>query len=524
MDDLRALRSQGVRLIAGLCAILAVLALSWSVVSGNWVFGFTALGLCCGPFYLARTNRFDLRARLLLAATLPIFAALFLAMAKDTGWIIDMHMLFFAVLAALAIMADWRAIIVATVITVAHHLGLNFLAPAFVFDSDGDILRVLLHAAIVLIEAGILVLLCVRLESLVVGLAQAREEREREQAEVFAERERRKAEVDAEREQISLEQSRVLSAVSGRLEALAAGDLRGRLDDAFPGDYEAVRQVLNDACAELEKLVGTAAQTAQRVNVGSRELKQASKQLAMQSEEQSTSIERVSQTTELLARQFQENSALWADAQKTAFKAKGDADRGGEMIEHAVDAMRRIETSSDKIVEMVSFIDSIAFQTNLLALNAGVEAARAGDAGKGFAVVANEVRELSRRSGESATAIKGLIEQSNSEVSEGVARVQKMVALLATIVEQFTEIASRIDDIAERSDVSLAGLEKIRKAITGLDWAMQQNAAMAEQTNSASTELANRAAELKAGIARFDCAASPSETSGEDGSAQAIAA
>ena len=89
------------------------------------------------------------------------------------------------------------------------------------------------------------------------------------------------------------------------------------------------------------------------------------------------------------------------------------ADRGGQVVAKAVDAMARIEESSRKISDIIGVIDEIARQTNLLALNAAVEAARAGDAGRGFAVVASEVRSLAQRSSQAAKDIKDLITNSN---------------------------------------------------------------------------------------------------------------
>jgi methyl-accepting chemotaxis protein len=101
------------------------------------------------------------------------------------------------------------------------------------------------------------------------------------------------------------------------------------------------------------------------------------------------------------------------------------ADRGGQVVAKAVDAMARIEDSSRKISDIIGVIDEIARQTNLLALNAAVEAARAGDAGRGFAVVASEVRSLAQRSSQAAKDIKELIVSSNTQVKDGVELVNR---------------------------------------------------------------------------------------------------
>lgn len=493
MEELKRLRLEGVKLLAGLSALCSAIVVGWGLYTGAPAFALAGGALVALPLFLAATARADVAARIALGATFPLYAALFLALAKGSGWIIDWHMTFFAFLATLAIMADWRVIAAATVTTAVHHLALNFLAPFYVFPDGGDIMRVLFHAVVVLVEAGVLAMLCLRLEAMVTGLMQARQEQAQHEARAAAERER-----------IANEQNEVLAAMSARLKALAAGDLAARLDDAFPGEYDSARVMLNDSCAALNKLVGSVAVNADMVATGSREMREASNDLAAKTEEQSASIENVARTTADLLLEFKANSEAWSATRTTALEAKADVDKGSEAIKGAAEAMERIEASSAQIGEMIAFIDSIAFQTNLLALNAGVEAARAGEAGKGFAVVAGEVRELAQRSGESATAIKDLIRTSKTEVTTGVERVQELVSLLGGVVTRFTEIAERIDEIAGKSDTSLAGIEHINEAMGLLERAMQQNAAMAEQTSAASAQLMQSASELKSHVASFD--------------------
>ncbi|KPP96328.1 methyl-accepting chemotaxis protein [Erythrobacter sp. HL-111] len=493
MEELNRLRLEGVKLLAAQSALCSTIVTIWALQAGAPAFALAGGALVALPLYLAVTGRADAASRVALGATFPLYAALFLALARDTGWIIDWHMTFFAFLATLAIMADWRVIVAATATTAVHHLALNFIAPLYVFPDGSDLLRVLFHAVIVLVEAGVLIMLCLRLEALVTGLMRARHEQAQQEARAAA-----------EREQIAAEQNEVLTAMSTRLRALAAGDLGARLETPFPDHYDSARTMLNESCAELEKLVGSVAHNADLVQVGSREMREASNDLAAKTEEQSAAIENVARTTADLLREFKANSDAWSATRATALEAKADADRGTEAIRGAAEAMERIEASSAQIGEMIAFIDSIAFQTNLLALNAGVEAARAGEAGKGFAVVAGEVRELAQRSGESATAIKELIRTSKTEVTTGVERVQELVTLLGGVVTRFTEIAERIDEIAGKSDRSLAGIEHINEAMALLERAMQQNAAMAEQTSAASAQLMQSASELKSHIANFD--------------------
>ena len=490
--DMTHLRENGVRLIAALIALVAGVILAWSLVAGDEVIGIAALALAAVPARCAMARRSDDLARLSVAVSLPLMAGLLLALARESGWLVDMHMLFFSFLAMLVIMACWRVIVAATLTIAVHHLLLNFIAPAYVFPDGSDLARVVFHAAVVLIEAAVLIALCRRIEALVEGLTAAQEA----QAALDAER-------HAEREAVAAEQRSVIAQLSQRLGALAHGDLVSRIDTPFPGEYEAARIALNRSSGELDAMVSAVAQTADGVASGAHELREASSSLASKTEQQSAAIETAVATAAALLRDIEAQVSDWNAARDTALGAKADADRGSDDIAGAAEAIRRIEASSGEIGEMIGFIDTIAFQTNLLALNAGVEAARAGEAGKGFAVVAGEVRELAQRSAQSASAIKQLVATSKEEVAIGVARVQQMVDLLGSLVARFSEIAGRIDTIASGSDGTLGAIRQIDASMAVLDRGMQQNAAMAEQTSAASVQLLSSAKELNREVARF---------------------
>src|SRR5712691_4342021 len=104
-----------------------------------------------------RTAGNSLSTRLIVAVALMGGPSTLVFQMSGHAWQVDLHMYFFAALACLVAYCDYRPIIAGTIAVALHHLALNFILPAAVYPGDADFGRVMLHAVILLIEAGVLI-------------------------------------------------------------------------------------------------------------------------------------------------------------------------------------------------------------------------------------------------------------------------------------------------------------------------------------------------------------------------------
>jgi methyl-accepting chemotaxis protein len=294
------------------------------------------------------------------------------------------------------------------------------------------------------------------------------------------------------------------STLGAGLKRLAGGDVSFQLSETFSEEYEPLRQDFNASLKQLGTTLSSVMQSVENIDNGTREISSGANDLSKRTEQQAASLEETAAALDQITVNVSTSSKRTEEARSVAILANQNAAKSAEVVSNAEEAMRRIEESSQQISNIIGVIDEIAFQTNLLALNAGVEAARAGEAGKGFAVVAQEVRELAQRSASAAKEIKGLIQNSSTEVDNGVRLVRDTGVALKAIGDYVSQINQLMDAIATSAREQSTGLAEVNTAVNQMDQSTQQNAAMVEQSTAASASLAQEATRLRSLVGQFN--------------------
>ena len=294
-----------------------------------------------------------------------------------------------------------------------------------------------------------------------------------------------------------------LNRLIGSIKHIANGDLARSIDVNGTNEMGQLAASLKHMQSELVRTVGNVRQGANAIYSGASEISAGNNDLSSRTEQQAASLEETAASMEQLTATVKQNAENARQASHLALSASETAQRGGKVVANVVQTMHEIAGSSQKIADITSVIDGIAFQTNILALNAAVEAARAGEQGRGFAVVAGEVRNLAQRSAQAAKEIKGLIEDSVNRVDIGSTLVESAGETMGDIVSAVTRVTDIMGEIASASDEQSRGIDQVGQAVSEMDRVTQQNAALVEESASAAAALEEQASMLTQAVSVF---------------------
>ena len=423
-----------------------------------------------------RLDRHGLTIRLTLAVSLIGAVSILVFQFSGHPWQIDIHMYYFAVIAILLALCDWRALVTAAGVTAAHHLTLNFALPSAVYPNGGDFGRVILHAAIVVLETGCLIWISIKLNELfsrndaamaAVTAARATEARAIEEKALMADQD--KAARQSMLADIAVEFER---AVAQLVDAVAA-----------------TAQSVQGKCQTLGQRVSSTTERAGSALAASSQAANSVRLVADASHEMQSAVHDIAQRV--------------GDTEAAAEKAVNEAGAATRTVEG-------LAAAAERIGEVVRLINEIAGQTNLLALNATIEAARAGDAGKGFAVVAAEVKNLATQTGKATEEIQSQVASIQSETAQAVAAINTITSLIADINRLAGSVSDAVDRQSEATrtisanvQTASANADAVSGSITGVSREAAQMADESSAILSATGEMASQTGSLKRHVQDF---------------------
>jgi methyl-accepting chemotaxis protein len=269
------------------------------------------------------------------------------------------------------------------------------------------------------------------------------------------------------------------------------------------GDDSSLLASLETMKERLDAIVKGIKDSSESIGMAADEIAQGNTDLSQRTEEQASSLQQTAASMEQLTAMVRNTAEHAEQATQLALATSAVAEQGGRAARDVVQTMSTISDSSDKMAEIISVIEGIAFQTNILALNAAVEAARAGEQGRGFAVVASEVRSLAQRSAAAAHEIRDLIAESTSRVKDGSRLVEIAGQTIEQVVTSVKKMNELVIDISAASREQSVGIEQINQAVSQMDDVTQQNAALVEQAAAAACSMSDQALRLREAVAIF---------------------
>lgn len=287
--------------------------------------------------------------------------------------------------------------------------------------------------------------------------------------------------------------NKYITDIETKLSKVEQGDLTADKGFEYKGDFVKLKNSIESIVLFINDTISQMHQASQQVASGSEQVASGAQELAQGATEQASSIEELSATISEITSQISKNSEHTAKASANVNNVNSEIEICNQHMQNMVQAMSKINNSSNQIGKIIKTIEDIAFQTNILALNAAVEAARAGDAGKGFAVVADEVRNLASKSAAAAKDTTLLIQDSITEVDHGSKIADETAKALLRVVESGKAVSETVEQISEATAKQSNAIHQVNIGVEQISSVVQTNSATAEESAAASEELSSQA-------------------------------